>query len=623
MKRIFLIIFFVVLVGCIDNSITQNNENSNNVLAEEANQEAHENDSIEDALVDETLVDKDVDEKFTSNEFASTSTNDSGETVDKNEMETEEFTEYVQVLVDVLNVRENPGVDSEKISAVGLNDIYEAIGFGNLNSEIWYQIECFEGTVGWIAGEYCIAVEFDDTSDLRQIYENHSKENKRTGLFDSNNCDSYEVIEHWIINDSKTEVWYKVKCSNGLTGFTYQSDFNKDDTLSFNKLFIVSDDQVLFNQETEESITITKLINNNAVVTSKESTLINLDTGYKYDFESTWTTTDDDSMFVIFQDINDYFFSHEVKDDFIILDLDSENFDVLYHLERPLLYVDFVSNPVINETVFEIRTLSEDPWSCAEIFIIEEEAKLVGDGKDITLEFIESNYLVIDKESMIVYEEMDCSSNVISELHSNEADKIDFMNTFDIIDHELVLWFEVQLKDGTIGYAYRPKRDSENDHIRSIFDLEFMLENGHSYNLKNEYCSSWNHYFIRDEFVLLGYYMYTYCFEGADNFSISFRDGTLSALPMDSDYILSESKRTMIEINNVPSNDSCYIKLFQIGESNLLEVFVYEEEFAFIDRIREVSDAEIEFYVNYRDEEHLRTIKLYKDSWILLDDKKL
>lgn len=605
MKRILLIIFFAILVGCTDNSMTQNNENSNNILVEEA------------------IVEENTEERLATKVFSSTSDNESGETLDENDLEAKELVEYVQILVDVLNVRENPGINSVKLSAVGLNDIYEVIDFSIINNEVWYKIEYIEGTVGWIAEEYCIAVEFNDTCDLRQIYESHSKESKMIGLFDSNDCDSYEVIEHWIINDLKTEVWYKVKCSNGLIGFTYQSDFNKADTLSFNDLFIVSDDQVLFNRDTEESIIITKLTNNNAVITSNESTLISLDTGNKYDFRSNWTTTGDDSMFVIFQYVNDYLFSHEVKDDFIVLDLNSENFDVLYHLERPLLYVDFYSNPVINETVFEIGTLSADPWSCADIFIIEEEAKIVGDGNDITLEFIESNYLVIDQELMIVYEEMDCSSSVISETYSNQAEKINFLNTFDIIDDELILWFEIQLKDGSTGYAYRSKRDSENDHIRSIFDLDFMLENGQSYNLKNEYCSSWNQYFIRDEFVVMGQYMYTHWFDGSDNFSISFRDGTISTLPIDSDYKLSKSKRLMIEKNNVPSNDSCYIKLFQIGESDLVEIFIFEEEFAFIDRIKEVSDTEIEFYVNYRDEESLKTIKLYNDGWILLDDKKL
>lgn len=116
MKKIILILSLFLLVGC---------QNTPEPIVE--NQ-----DLVEDQVVEsvETVAEEVVDQSF-----------------------------RAMVVVEVLNLRQSPSVESEKLGEVYLDSVYQVIEFETINEETWYKISVGDNHEGWMAGWYCEVTE--------------------------------------------------------------------------------------------------------------------------------------------------------------------------------------------------------------------------------------------------------------------------------------------------------------------------------------------------------------------------------------------------------------------------------------------------------------------------------
>jgi len=72
----------------------------------------------------------------------------------------------IQVIADVLNVRETASINSAIVDKVQENAIFEILEETvDDENQIWYKIKTEQEVMGWVFGAYCIAVEDEAVQD--------------------------------------------------------------------------------------------------------------------------------------------------------------------------------------------------------------------------------------------------------------------------------------------------------------------------------------------------------------------------------------------------------------------------------------------------------------------------
>ncbi|VDN48132.1 conserved protein of unknown function [Petrocella atlantisensis] len=70
---------------------------------------------------------------------------------------------HVQIIADVLNVRESASINSTIVDKVQENAIFEVLEEAmDDEDQIWYKIKTEKDVLGWIFGAYCVSVEEED-----------------------------------------------------------------------------------------------------------------------------------------------------------------------------------------------------------------------------------------------------------------------------------------------------------------------------------------------------------------------------------------------------------------------------------------------------------------------------
>jgi uncharacterized protein YgiM (DUF1202 family) len=73
---------------------------------------------------------------------------------------------HVQIIADVLNVRETASINSTIVDKVKENAVFQVMEEAmDAESQVWYKIKTEQEVLGWIFGAYCISVEDEDELD--------------------------------------------------------------------------------------------------------------------------------------------------------------------------------------------------------------------------------------------------------------------------------------------------------------------------------------------------------------------------------------------------------------------------------------------------------------------------
>lgn len=200
MKKIYVLIFCILLIGCAENNITSENTNEEADISNQiANEVVEETEEIQVVTYDSDSQNKNVDEEA----FSSFS---------------------VDIRVDQLNVRSEPSIESEKISKVSLDEQYivKEKHVNDETGEYWYQIELDDGTIGWIAGW------FATKSGVKYItlYSEMSFESDRMAFVENTKMPEFKLSG--IYSDSYAMKWYKTEF---LGQTLYSEDYYNDTSI--------------------------------------------------------------------------------------------------------------------------------------------------------------------------------------------------------------------------------------------------------------------------------------------------------------------------------------------------------------------------------------------------------
>jgi len=73
---------------------------------------------------------------------------------------------HVQIIADVLNVRETASINSTIVDKVKENAVFEVLEEAkDADDQVWYKIKTEQEVLGWIFGAYCIPVDDEESLD--------------------------------------------------------------------------------------------------------------------------------------------------------------------------------------------------------------------------------------------------------------------------------------------------------------------------------------------------------------------------------------------------------------------------------------------------------------------------
>jgi hypothetical protein len=153
-------------------------------------------------------------------------------------------------------------------------------------------------------------------------------------------------------------------------------------------------------------------------------------------------------------------------------------------------------------------TFSNNDWDYADTTPMETEGRIYYESDKWHDVILSDDTKQINKVTSFDLYKDTTTDNVIGHYNVTEAKTIEFIRLFDIKDRTLVMWFEVEMANGTKGYTYRKKHDYENDSIYTLEPFHLMTESGpvvisgsESYQKKKMIPSAYvisNRYFILD-----------------------------------------------------------------------------------------------------------------------------
>ncbi len=119
-------------------------------------------------------------------------------------------------------------------------------------------------------------------------------------------------------------------------------------------------------------------------------------------------------------------------------------------------------------------------------------------------------------ENIQIYDSIGSKTQVIGSIDVTElAGHITFTDTYQLIDGELALWFEIDIANGDKAYAYRGLRDLEQPYYDNNYGVEFhlIMENGEYLTIK-DHLSNAHDYYLRDNLGEIGYYCLYQTYDG-------------------------------------------------------------------------------------------------------------
>lgn len=279
----------------------------------------------------------------------------------------------------------------------------------------------------------------------------------------------------------------------------------------------------------------------------------------------------------------------------------------LYHFNNP------------SECRYTGYTFSDNDWDFADATTMETKGRIYYESDEwhyaITSDDIKHKSPITSFE---LYEDMK-ANNKVGHYDVSEAEIIEFNRVFDIQNRTLVMWFEVEMKDGTKGYTFRPRHEYEYEYVYALEPFYLMIDAGpvtideskiyHKKKFMPSSFSKSNRYVLSD-------------FDYGSTYTVINYDGSKSEIVLSINYKFSPEDQFII--NNKGSNSHPVIEIISNDDAGLDQVFEIELGQVSIGLFEWQNDSEVHFTITEHSTSfsivHDARIYLENDIWILESD---
>jgi len=610
------------------------------------------------------------------------------------EEKTETTINRVKVMVDVLNLRTAPTVNSEKIGEVYLQSVYEVIESETVNDEIWYKIRAGDHQ-GWIASWFCeetfleayeVIKMNEDGLVLENYYEvgtsvilkehilsqypyeiyindhlieetytfiSEGEYEYYTVLYDElgrgvktrksqlqvvGNTDylcyespdrtskviynitdemEYKNVYGIIYDYGETlDIWYELYPPNKDVCYFLSSE-SIETYNSFNHIvFKINEEE--FEIEGEYLVPDQRLEDEGYFIFEGESLfIVNVNTAQTFKTNDPYHFIDDDFL-IVYKDINQYVDEQEHEYSNVkIYDLMNGNFDLIYEDETAYVGIEYQGYSD-NTLTFSGYGISENDWNFAPEDLLQETIQLQRMDNTWYRQVVSSDYDYSNPSSlMTVYKIQDETSSVIGIYDVHNVQSVSFVRLYDIIDHQLVLWFKVTLKDGTIGYTYRSRLPHELGYLLNSEYYYMKMADG-SIMIKKASSNFWyvkTH--MRDELAKFNMYLTSESYEGTTLEAYDRSTKTKVKLPFNNTVVLSPDKTKLLGTLGYYAEPESSIMILEFANDDFQELYRLDLNQIYVYNFEWLTDNSLSFILGDKDDKYDAVLELINDEWIL------
>lgn len=608
----------------------------------------------------------------------------------------------VMVIVDVLNLREEPLVSSKKIGSVYKNSVYEVLGtkviMNDEKEETWYRVHVGKETEGWIAGWFCettdkelndLAIVESPSINLQLMYqvgETVNKEEMVTSRYtvevvvdDVIVEESYrfnEVGNHIIEVTTYDELLrelsqerFDIEVYKNILGFGYLKPNDtrtaviesKDTyTLDMSSLYIdynhviwckaklggqilyVNTDDIEvehFYDVKNIEIPFTKYggltlglksasLNKHMMgegflwIQDLDTSIINLDSGAMIELKESVEILHQDRLIINYNSYGDYSMTPDLeKTLFQIIEMTEEDFEVVYKNTSDYIgfeTIELGADKIVVKGYYE----SKDHWQYAPENRKVDTLELTPMTDKWLCITMNSDMLYVGvTEEMTVYETLNENSDLLGVYNPEDVIETLYLATYDIIEDQTVMWFEVTLLDGSKGYTYRTWRDSESRSVLRNKKITFMLDNGEQIILEPLDKFFYIPLNISDALSSLGLYTTYVWFDERLMTVYDSKDGHEVDVPFNSQIELSPDKTKVLATTWHYGEPITTLRIYSIENKVLDEIYIH----AFVDtdayEFKWVDNQTISFVEGNSTGRYEKVITYKDDIWQLPTDE--
>lgn len=354
------------------------------------------------------------------------------------------------------------------------------------------------------------------------------------------------------------------------------------------------------------------------------STYVDIFSGEIYEFAYR-EYNEDHTGFMSFNHFSEgRFRDEELMRDYSIYNITEEGFELVFKEESEhigLENIDFISKNIVEYSIYYDRT---NPWKSTDPRALYERYRVTVDDDQVSKELISEPNRELNKvdyeEEIVVYSEMDETSEILGMFKRNDIVNIEYSRTFDVIDSKLCDWFYVDMGKFQ-GYSYRSRSEYDGSKLHLEEPMAFILNSGETMPIETDGFGAFI-YSIDDSLIFNDTIIFYYSFEGSGSWCKSADDGSVLDVPMKGYIYVSPQSDYLIDVSYPYIEGYCELVVYQISGKEYIEQCRLRSNEANFHDIEWVGDYELGFTVNTgsSNEGGLVSAALTRTGWEMTSD---
>ncbi len=465
----------------------------------------------------------------------------------------------------------------------------------------------------------------------KALYESMSFDSRIIGFEKDVNLEYDDTAEAFLsIIDGKLSGWYKAKYKD-KTCYYYNYDYFHAnafiDFYKFNFQFENGETLIL-----ESKGQIDKKLSSMGIIILEEShyknTVVNIYSGDVYYFNG-MIIGENQHFIVNYQQFYESLEKKESEERLLQLySLTSEGLKLIYKETGINLGISDV-RVEDNTVAYSVNYKRKNEWKSTDSHSYKEVYELTVDETKVTRVLhsnqVESINSVDEDEVITVYGQMNEESDVLGEYEHREIANLTFNRTLDNIEGQICNWFNVTLKDGRTGFAYRSRIDADGSRLLMVEPMSIILNNGEVYEFTVDKLFKTTTY-LSESLVFKDIITFYYYYEGFNSEFISLEDGSSLDLPMRGEIFVSDDRDYLINLEQYYYEDESYLTLYGIGDQDYDKILrlgteghnIYHDEWKDDEyHFKIVTHLGYDGYSYTQEDIKLATLKLIDGKWTL------
>ncbi len=413
----------------------------------------------------------------------------------------------------------------------------------------------------------------------------------------------------------KNELWVETMHDNKKV-YYLESPEDISRFTSFNQISI-KQDNVITTSETDVRVDLSILKNGYIIYYDfSMSKIVHIKTGNSYEILGDYLLSDDGKSILIYKALHRY---EDSLDDRIVpvkvIALETSTFTEVYKDINSYLGVDNIE-ATFSSFSFDAYNFSIDEWHFAPETYTRKSIKL-WDIDGWQEEVMHNDYDHVNPyQSALVYSEPNQNSSSMGVYNVEELSNIRFLDTYDIVMDDLVLWYEVSFSDNSKGYIYRPRLENETGAVERDKDIYFIRNDSGLIKENKLGHLTYGTLTVSDILAFNNMYFIQSYFEGYGITVYSRLTGEEVPLRLTEDYSLSEDKSRILGKEYLYGSEYPVLRIYKILEDRFELEYELDSNDYFPSYPEWISNTEVSFKSNRGQGEEVFTIT-YNEEWVL------